>query len=56
MDLDYYLYLYKENGYIMELRKHVGHATIMCAVGGVIIENEKMKYYCRNAEITIAGE
>lgn len=40
-DLDYYLDLYKENGYIMELRKHVGHATIMCAVGGVIIENEK---------------
>lgn len=41
MDLQYYIDLYKENGYIMELRKHIGHAPIMCTAGGVIIENDK---------------
>lgn len=42
MDLDYYIDLYKENGYIMELRKHVSHASIMCTAGGVIIENRNI--------------
>ena len=41
MDLQYYIDLYKENGYIMELRKHIGHAPIMCTAGGVIIENDR---------------
>ena len=41
MDLKDYIDLYKENGYIQELRKHIGHAPIMCTAGGVIIENDK---------------
>ncbi len=41
MDLNDYLQLYKENGYIRELRKHVGHAPIMTIGGGVIVENEQ---------------
>lgn len=34
-----YFKLYKENGYIMEMRKYVGHAPIMSCSCGVIIEN-----------------
>ena len=34
-----YIKLYKERGYIMEMRKHVGHAPIMSCSCGVIIEN-----------------
>lgn len=41
MDLKYYIDLYKESGYIIELRKYIGNAPIMCTAGGVIIENEK---------------
>lgn len=41
MNLEDYLDLYKANGYIMELRKHIGHAPIMCTAGGIIIENDR---------------
>lgn len=41
MDLQYYIDLFKENGYIMELRKHIGHTPIMGTAGGVIIENDR---------------
>lgn len=34
-----YIKLYKEHGYIMEMRKYVGHAPIMSCSCGVIIEN-----------------
>ena len=34
-----YIKLYKERGYIMEMRKYVGHAPIMSCSCGVIIEN-----------------
>ncbi|WP_081670580.1 NUDIX hydrolase [Butyrivibrio hungatei] len=34
-----YIKLYKECGYIMEMRKYVGHAPIMSCSCGVIIEN-----------------
>lgn len=39
MNLEAYINLYKENGYIKELRKHIGHAPIMGTAGGVIVEN-----------------
>ena len=45
MDLKYYIDLYKESGYIIELRKYIGNAPIMCTAGGVIIENESNKVY-----------
>ncbi len=41
MNLEDYMDLYKANGYIMELRKHIGHAPIMCTAGGIIIENDR---------------
>ena len=34
-----YIKLYKERGYIMEMREYVGHAPIMSCSCGVIIEN-----------------
>ena len=45
MDLKYYIDLYKESGYIIELRKYIGNAPFMCTAGGVIIENESNKVY-----------
>ena len=36
-----YIELYKNNGYINEMRKYVGHAPIMSCACGVIIENAK---------------
>lgn len=40
MTIEEYLQRYRENGYIQELRKYVGHAPIMSTAGGIIIENE----------------
>ena len=37
---DDYIELYKNGGYIKEMRKHVGHAPILTCACGVIIENE----------------
>lgn len=36
---DKYVELYKNGGYIREMRKHVGHAPILTCACGVIIEN-----------------
>ena len=40
MRIDDYIELYKNGGYIKEMRKHVGHAPIMTCSCGVIIEND----------------
>lgn len=53
MDLKYYIDLYKESGYIIELRKYIGNAPIMCTAGGVIIENESNKVYINDWVKTI---
>ena len=39
MTIDEYIEYYKENGYINEMRKHVGHAPILTCACGVIVEN-----------------
>lgn len=41
ISIDKYIQLYKNNGYIKEMRKYVGHAPIMFCACGVIIENNK---------------
>ena len=40
MQIDDYIELYKNGGYIKEMRKYVGHAPILTCACGVIIENE----------------
>ncbi len=40
MKIDDYIEIYKNGGYIKEMRKHVGHAPVMTCACGVIIENE----------------
>ena len=40
MNLEEYIKLYKNGGYIKEMRKYVGHAPILTCACGVIIENE----------------
>ena len=37
---DYYEKLYKNGGYIKEMRKHIGHAPILTCACGVIIEDD----------------
>ena len=39
MTIDEYIEYYREKGYIMAMREHVGHAPIMSCACGVIIEN-----------------
>ena len=39
--IDKYIELYKNGGYIKEMRKYVGHAPILSCGCGVIIENDK---------------
>ncbi|WP_022761080.1 NUDIX hydrolase [Butyrivibrio sp. AD3002] len=41
MNIDDYIELYKKDGYIKEMRKHVGHAPVMTCACGVIIENDE---------------
>ena len=41
MQIDDYIELYKNGGYIKEMRKYVGHAPILTCACGVIIENAK---------------
>ncbi len=38
MQIEEYIKLYKNGGYIKEMRKHVGHAPILTCACGVIIE------------------
>jgi len=40
MTIDEYIEYYKQNGYIKEMRKYVGHAPILTCACGVIIEND----------------
>lgn len=40
MNIDDYIELYKNGGYIKEMRKHIGHAPVMTVGCGVIIEND----------------
>ena len=37
MKIDDYIELYKNGGYIKDMRKHVGHAPLMTCACGVII-------------------
>ena len=41
MQIDDYIELYKNGGYIKEMRKYVGHAPILTCACGVIIENAR---------------
>ncbi len=41
MTIDEYIEFYRKNGYIKEMRKHVGHAPVMTCACGVIIENSE---------------
>ena len=41
MRIEDYIELYKNGGYIREMRKYVGHAPIMTCACGVIIENDR---------------
>lgn len=43
-------------GYILELRKQVGHRPLIMTCAGVLLLNEKVSCFCRNVQTTGYGD
>lgn len=43
-------------GYILELRKQVGHRPLIMTCAGVLLLNEKGSCFCRNVQTTGYGD